>query len=552
MLRLIAFGGLTLLQGDRPLVGAAAGRRRLALLALLTTSGTRGMNRDAIAEVLWPDSEPELARHSLHQLIFAMRRSYGCDELLVGAPMLHLGTGRITSDVADFDTAIRRREFEAAVALYRGPFAEGFSLPGATEAQRRLEASRVGYAREYFDALETLARNAAGRDDLRSSARWWRLRADADPLSGHVARQLIEALVATDDRAQALQFALVHESLVRQELESPPDPEIAQWIQRLRATRDSTPRTNGSASGGHRSISGPSALGTDYGDDAQQRWLARLRRAVGGKYRVESLIDESSIAASFVGTTTTGTGQPVEVHVIQPRLSALANGRRFGEVLGKVARLAHPHINPPLDIGVVEDVLYYVTAPRAQLSLRARLSRSRELPIREAVDMARGIAEGLGEAHEHGVWHGDLRPKHVGLTSRGPVLSALGVIEAITSGRSASDGSTIVTFGSPSYLSPEQLTGGTLPDARSDVYAAGCIAYEMLAGEPPFGRSIRSPNLGAKLREAPALLRTRRESVPEELELIVHTCLARVPADRYPSGEELARALMGLQPSTRH
>jgi DNA-binding SARP family transcriptional activator len=552
MLRLIAFGGLTLLQADRPLVGAAAGRRRLVLLALLTASGSRGMDRDVIAELLWPDTEPALARHSVHQLIFAMRRAYGCDELLAGAPTLRLDPACITSDVWEFENAIRRRELETAVALYRGPFADGFSLPGATNAQRRLEAIRSGYAREYVDALETLARNAAGRGDLRGSVRWWRLSADADPLSGRIARALIEAMVAADDRAQALQFALLHESLVRQELEAPPDPEIVQWILRLRATNVTAGRDNG---GPRTTSSIPArrdASPASDGDAQAQRRLTRLNRAVSGRYRLEGLIDESSIAASYSAVAMTGKHQAVEVHVIQPRIGAMANGTRFCEVLKKVANLAHPHIHPIFEVGAVEDVLFYVTPPRCQVSLRTRLARSRELAVREAVDIARGIAAALAEAHTHGVWHGDLRPKHIGLTNRGPVLRAFGVIDAITSDSAGSEGSTIVTFGSPSYLSPEQLTAGAAPDAPSDVYAIGCIVYEMLAGEPPFGRSSRSSSLGAKLTQPPMPLRARRESVPEALEQIVHTCLARVPADRYSSGEELSHALAELVASPRH
>jgi DNA-binding SARP family transcriptional activator len=548
MLRLIAFGGLTLLQSDRPLVGAVAGRRRLALLALLTANGTRGMDREVIAELLWPDSEPAAARHSLHQLISVMRRAYGCDEILTGVPTLHLGPACITSDVWEFQAAIQRREFEAAVALYRGPFADGFSLADAPEAQRRLEAIRVGYARDYCDALETLARHASARGDVRSGVRWWRLRADADPLSSRVARALIEALVAADDRVHALQFALVHESLVRHELESPPDPAIQQWILRLRSSPTGTDRQADERDRGGSQTTLPNreaAREADDDADAQRR-LARVNRAVQSRYRVDRLADENSTSASYSAVGVTGNQSKVEVHVIQPRIGAMANRRRFVEVLTRVARLAHPHIRPVFDVGAIEDVLFYVTIPRAQLSLRDHLARARELPVHEAVEIARSIAGALAEAHAHGVWHGDLRPKHVGLTNRRPLVSALGVIDAITPDSGTSDGSTIVTFGSPSYLSPEQLTAGASPDARSDVYSAGCIIYEMLAGEPPFGRSLRSSSLGAKLTQQPAPLRTRRESVPEALEEIIRICLARVPADRYASGDELDRALARL------
>jgi serine/threonine-protein kinase len=193
--------------------------------------------------------------------------------------------------------------------------------------------------------------------------------------------------------------------------------------------------------------------------------------------------------------------------------------------------------------------LFYVTPPRSAHGLRDRLARDRELPIGDAITIAFGIAEALAVAHRSGVRHGDLRPKHIDLTPTGPVVASLGVIDAIMPDRDVGDGSTIVTFGSPTYLSPEQLANGRPGDSRSDVYALGCILYEMLAGEPPFGRASRSMGLAPKLTQAPALVRTRRESVPEALERIIHTCLARVPADRYASGEHLARALAELSPT---
>ena len=549
MLRLIAFGGLTLLHEGRPVVGAMAGRRRLALFALLTASGPRGVDRYTLAELFWPDSEPGLGRHSLHQLIHEIRRAHGTGEILTGAPTLHLDPTCITSDVWDFESAVRRRDLETAVTLYRGPFADRFVVPGAEELQRRLDASRTGYARDYSSALEVLARDAASRGDQTASIRWWRLLADAEPLSARVARELIEALVAANERTQALQFALVHESLVRQELDSPPDSEIARWIVRLRTTSDAPPRPAGSTrvTGNGASPRQPDDGNAGGTEGYARRLVARLTRAVSTTYHVDRLIDEGSITARYAAVGTTGARPAVEIHVIQPRIAAMATAQRFTRVFGKVVRLAHRHIHPTLAFEVADDLLFYVTAPRASLSLRERLARERQLPIPDTIGIARDVAAALGLAHAHGVLHGDLRPKHVDLAMSRAVLSALGVIDAITPDSGPSEGSIIVTFGSPSYLSPEQLATGATGDARSDLYAFGCIVYEMLTGEPPFGRSSLPSVVEAKMTQPPPPLRSRRETVPEVLERIVHTCLARVPADRYSSGEELSRALAELQ-----
>jgi len=545
MLRLIAFGGLTLLQNGRAVTGAAASRRRLAAFALLSASGPRGIDRNTLADLLWPDKGPELARHSLDQLVFAVRRAFGSGPLLAGAPTLHLDSACITSDVWEFESAIRRRELETAVTLYRGAFADGFVIPGTDALQRRLDAIRTSYAREYTTALEALAREATSRGDVAARARWWRLLADADPLSARVARELIEALVAAGEWAKALEFALLHVALVRQELDAPPDPEIARWILRLRAMSDSSVQAGGRATpveDGAKS-SGNDADGLEGLEDYTQRLTPRVARAVSGKYHVEHQIDAGSLAASYAAVALTGARPKVEIHVVQPLIAAMASPKHYSDVFARVVRLAHGRIHPTLSFGRADELLYYVTAPRPPVSLRERLARDHELPIRDAIGIARDLAAALGHAHTHHVWHGDLRPKHIGLTTSGAVLSSLGVIDAITPEAAARDGSTVVALGSPAYLSPEQLTAGVPGDARSDVYAFGCIVYEMLTGEPPFGRPSRPSAFGAKVAQPPPPLRSRREAAPEALEAIVHICLARVPADRYSSGEELCRAL---------
>jgi len=553
MLRLIAFGGLTLLHDGRPVTGAAASRRRLAVFALLTASGPRGIDRDTFAELLWPDKEPALARHSLHQLVFAVRRAFGSESLLAGAPTLHLDPGCITSDVWEFENALRRRELESAVTLYCGGFADGFFIPGADGLQRRLDASRLSYARDYTAALESLARDATSRGDTSARVRWWRLLADSDPVSARVARELIEALVAADEPTKALEFALVHEALVRQELDAPPDPAIARWIVRLRAMNDSTRHTARARAVGDSTPARQNDAGAVGGaEDYAQRLAARVARTVSGKYQFEGQVDASTLATSYSAIAASGARPRVEIHVVQPLLAAVANQKRFADVFDRVVRLAHGHIHPTLSFGGVDELLYYVTAPRPPVSLRERLARDHELPVREAIRIARELAGALGHAHTHGVWHGDLRPKHVGLTNSGAVLSSLGVIDAITPDAASRDGSTIIALGSPAYLSPEQLTAGVPGDVRSDVYAFGCIVYEMLTGEPPFGRPSRSSAFAAKVSQPPPPLRSRRPTAPEALEVIVHTCLARVPADRYASGEDLDRALAELAPNPRH
>jgi serine/threonine-protein kinase len=547
MLRLTTFGGIALTQDGKPVVGAAAGQRRLAILILLAESGQRGFDRDTLASMLWPDSESEQARHSLHQALYAMRRAHG-DELFMGTRMLHLNPATFSADIWEFEAAIRRRQFEDAAALYRGPFAHGFSFAGESDVEHRLDAMRSRFAREYAAAVEALAADATKHGDHSRRARWWQALADADPLSARTAAELIDALVAAGEKTQALQAALRHESLVKNEFGAAPDPEIVKRILRLRTTGAPGPgsTTNGAPSvlASHRV--GPALDSATAAATAarEERRLSKLSRALGTRYRVDSPIEDGSLLTSYGATASQG--HRVEVHVVHAHIVAMTSVPRFMDVFKRVAALGRSGVHPVFDFGSDEDVLYYVTPERSHPSLRDRLRQDRELPVRDALAIAHDIAVSLAHAHTSGVRHGDLRPKHIMLGASGTSVGSFGVIDAVAPHAEWRATSTVVTFGSPAYLSPEQLMGDVQADARSDIYAFGCIAYEMLAGEPPFGRPSRGSGLGRKLSQSPPKLRSIRESVPETLEGIVHTCLSRLPADRYASGEALRAELAPL------
>ena len=545
MLRLTTFGGIAITQDAKPVVGAAAGPRRLATLILLAESGQRGFDRDTLASLLWPDSEPEQARHSLHQALYAMRRAHG-DELFMGTRMLHLNPASFSTDIWDFEAAIRRRQFEDAAGLYRGPFAHGFSFAGEPDVEHRLDAMRSRFAREYAAAVEALAADAAKQGDHTRRARWWQALVDADPLSVRNTAELVDALVAAGEKTQALQAALRHESLVKIEFGSGPDPEIVKRILRLR-----TAGAPGAAANGSRSLASDRAAPTlDMTAAAataakEERRLSKLARALGTRYRIDNPIEDGSLLTVYGATASQG--HRVEVHAVHPHIVAMTSVSRFMDVFRRVAALGKSGVHPVFDFGSGEDVLYFVTPERSHPSLRDRLRQDRELPVREALAIAHDIAVALAHAHSSGVRHGDLRPKHTMLGANGASVGSFGVVDAVAPDAEWRATSTVVTFGSPAYLSPEQLMGDVQADARSDIYAFGCIAYEMLAGEPPFGRPSRGSGLGRKLTQSPPRLRSIRESVPEAFEQIVHTCLARLPADRYASGEALCAEIASLR-----
>jgi serine/threonine-protein kinase len=217
----------------------------------------------------------------------------------------------------------------------------------------------------------------------------------------------------------------------------------------------------------------------------------------------------------------------------------------------RVATLKHPGILPVVDYGATGGVLFFATPRVEGPLLRDRVQRERSLPLDDAVQIAADVARALAHAHTRGVFHRDLRPKHVVLTPRGALVARLGLGDALAGSSGAEgDGSndTGVLIGVPAYLSPEQLAGETTDGRRSDIYGVGCLLYEMLTGELPFGGRGRGL-IARKLTEPAPAVRKVRESVPEELDQLVRRCLARMPADRYPTADDLADALDGIRAS---
>ncbi|MEO8140488.1 MAG: BTAD domain-containing putative transcriptional regulator [Gemmatimonadota bacterium] len=240
-LYLQTFGGLAILRMGAPAEGAGAQRRRLALLALLAAAGERGMPREKLLLILWPESDLERARKNLAQAVYALRRDLGAEELVQGTNDLRLSTDLLSSDLAEFQRAIAEGRKEDAVALYKGPFLEGIFFDEAPEFERWAESERAHYAREYAEALESLAIQAANRGEPRIAAGYWRKLANTDPLNAKAALGLMRGLAAAGDRAQALQHYRVYEMLLRQELELAPDAELRRYADDLRQEKTPVP-----------------------------------------------------------------------------------------------------------------------------------------------------------------------------------------------------------------------------------------------------------------------------------------------------------------------
>jgi adenylate cyclase len=234
MLRLRAFGGLAL-EDERPQpAGAITQPKSLALLALLANSGERPISRDKVLAYLWPETEPGKAAHCLAQSLYALRHDLRVESLLRASNDLRLNPRVIGSDLQDFTDALERGELRRAVALYEGPFLDGFYLSGAAEFERWVEAERAEYHRKYRVALEALALADGRHGDANGSAEWWRRLTDADPLNARTAVAYMEALSVAAGHAGALQFVRDYGKRLREEFDSDPDPAVTAAAERLR------------------------------------------------------------------------------------------------------------------------------------------------------------------------------------------------------------------------------------------------------------------------------------------------------------------------------
>ena len=243
--RLKTFGTLSLTGRDDDTVLGKHGHhhRRLALLAVLAAAGATGKSRDQLLLLFWPESTQTRARHSLDQLLYAIRGSLD-EAIFDGANPVRLNPAIITSDVLDFTAAVRRQDFEAATNLYGGTFLEGFNLSDAPEFEHWMESERSRLSQMYIDALQKLAQQSKDSGDLQGVVRSRRRIYEADPYSTRASIDLMSALAAAGDKAAALQHAERYQTLIQKELNAVSSPEIAALAATIR-TRQPSERIQG-------------------------------------------------------------------------------------------------------------------------------------------------------------------------------------------------------------------------------------------------------------------------------------------------------------------
>jgi Tol biopolymer transport system component len=267
-----------------------------------------------------------------------------------------------------------------------------------------------------------------------------------------------------------------------------------------------------------------------------------LRDALADRYRVERELGTGGMATVYLAHDLKH-DRDVAIKVLHPDLGAALGGERFLSEIRTTARLQHPHILPLLDSGDAGGLLYYVMPYVTGETLRARLDREQQLPIDDALRIAREVADALGYAHSLGIIHRDIKPENILLQGGHALVADFGIALAVQQAGGQRMTQTGLSLGTPQYMSPEQAMGERNIDARTDIYAIGAVTYEMLAGDPPFTGSSVQAIVAKVMTERPTPLSTVRDTVPQNVEHAVLKAFAKLPADRFGSAREFMDAL---------
>jgi len=271
--------------------------------------------------------------------------------------------------------------------------------------------------------------------------------------------------------------------------------------------------------------------------------VGRLSTALADRYVIEREVGAGGMATVYLAHDVRH-DRKVALKVLRPELSAILGAERFLAEIKTTANLQHPHILSLFDSGEADGLVYYVMPYVEGESLRDRLTREKQLPVEDAVRIAVEVADALAYAHQHGVVHRDIKPENILLHGGHAMVADFGIALAA----SRSDGGTRMTdtgmsLGTPHYMAPEQAMGEREITPKADIYALGCVLYEMLTAEPPFTGATAQAIIARVMTEEPRSLTLQRKTIPPHVEAAVERALQKLPADRFASAAEFGTAL---------
>jgi serine/threonine-protein kinase len=270
--------------------------------------------------------------------------------------------------------------------------------------------------------------------------------------------------------------------------------------------------------------------------------LRELRSALANRYVIEREIGEGGMAVVYQAKDI-AQDRSVALKVLRPEMTAAVGAARFLREIEIERRLHHPNILPMFDWGWAGGSLYYTMPCVEGETLRQRIHRDHQLPLADAIAITRDVAQALDYAHAQQIIHRDIKPANILLCSAGALVADFGIARAMTAAGGEQLTASGVALGTPEYMSPEQGHAERNVDGRTDLYALGCVLYEMLAGEPPFtGPSVQAI-IARHSQAPPPSLRIVRGSLPPAIDKVIAKAIAKAPVDRFQTGMELVTAL---------
>ena len=271
--------------------------------------------------------------------------------------------------------------------------------------------------------------------------------------------------------------------------------------------------------------------------------IARLNAALEGHYSIGREIGEGGMATVYLAEDLKHE-RKVALKVLKPELSAVVGAERFLAEIKTTANLQHPHILPLHDSGEADGFLYFVMPYVEGDTVRDKIEQEKQLGVDEALEITKKVASALEYAHKRGVVHRDIKPANILLSEEGdPILADFGIALAVAHAGGSRVTETGLSLGTPHYMSPEQATGDRDVDQRTDVYALGCVLYEMLTGDPPYqGSNVQSVLAKILTDDVPVPTRIRA-AIPANVDAAIRRALEKLPADRFGSAQDFSRAL---------
>jgi eukaryotic-like serine/threonine-protein kinase len=267
--------------------------------------------------------------------------------------------------------------------------------------------------------------------------------------------------------------------------------------------------------------------------------------ALADRYRLERELGQGGMATVYLADDLKH-DRKVAVKVLRPELAAVIGAERFLSEIKTTANLQHPHILPLFDSGEADSFLFYVMPYVEGETVRDRISQEKQLPVADAVRIASEVASALDYAHRRGVIHRDIKPENILLHDGRAMVADFGIALAASKAGGTRMTETGMSLGTPHYMSPEQAMGEREITARSDVYALGCVLYEMLTGEPPFTGTTAQAIVARVVTETPRPMLPQRHTIPPHVEAAVFTALEKLPADRFATAAEFGAALTSV------